>query len=272
MKTLLSTLLIVALFAVTACDDSSDSTSMTQDKFLAQAPSAMCDAIEECCTDAGSWSTTDYVDYQDCVDQSTASLAAEFENDHVTVNESRLGAAYESMQGILDRNCTEVVSDEEFWGYAIDFMAAFEPAQALGEACNDSSECMGDAYCDYDSSVCAAYVALGDDCSEGWCEDGAYCKDDVCVEALVAGDPCDDLDSYPNCWGGVDLYCDVENEVCVETKAVGEACTEDDECQSWDCNTDLGTCADDTEVVEEETLEDLICESDDQVGTGTAKK
>ncbi|MBU1241484.1 hypothetical protein KKF84_09340 [Myxococcota bacterium] len=311
MKKLLSTLILVSLFALAACDDDSTSDGMTPDTFIAQTPELMCGAVQDCCLVDGEWTNTDYVDYADCVEDMQMEIGQDFENDRMTVNESKLADTYSDLNGMINRDCTDEISEAAYWQFLADYTAAFEPAQAISEPCDDDEECMGtsvychfegdaetgvcanlvalggdcsndercveDTYClsDYElgTGECSNYVALDGDCSNGeYCEDGARCGDEyVCIENLQVGDACEDLEYYPNCYSGDDLYCDEEAGTCKATLPGGSECTMDEMCQSWECDTETGTCVDDS--MDTVTVEDWVCgmSSEDQTGTGTVK-
>jgi hypothetical protein len=108
----------------------------------------------------------------------------------------------------------------------------------LGGECYDSEECAGDAYCDRpcNSDECCAgacvadevepaLVAIGADCSEADCVDGAYCDfdTDICVAAGNEGDACPGFGAQ-YCTAG--LYCDAffEDSTCYRPGAEGEEC------------------------------------------------
>ena len=110
----------------------------------------------------------------------------------------------------------------------------------LGGVCYASEECAGDASCDFpcNSDECCAGtcvadevepdpdpVAIGADCSEADCVDGAYCGDDpeVCVAAANEGEACPGFGA-DYCVDG--LFCDAffEASTCYRPGAEGETC------------------------------------------------
>ncbi len=110
----------------------------------------------------------------------------------------------------------------------------------LGAECYDNEECVGEAYCDMscgDLECCAGTcvaddtepdadpVAIGQDCSEADCVDGAYCGDDpeICVAAGGEGVACPGFGAE-YCTAG--LYCDAffEASTCYRPGAEGGEC------------------------------------------------
>ncbi|MDA3863960.1 MAG: hypothetical protein PF689_08870 [Deltaproteobacteria bacterium] len=248
---------ITLALSIIACDDDDSGGTITLEAFSLQISEKYCSRYDDCCSTNGNWDATEYESYDDCVEQASSEFLDDYQNDRIIVNESKLKTAYDSYSRYLQTDCTQITDDEVIIEVWTDLFSSFEPAQNLGDYCEDDFECK-DSYCHSDLGECTAYAEMDEDCSENRCVDGARCKEGVCVELLQEGDDCESPDSYPNCYGGDELYCNQETIKCEKTKENGEDCTTDEQCKSWFCDPDTSKCANEWEE-EEETFEEFIC-------------
>jgi len=108
----------------------------------------------------------------------------------------------------------------------------------VGQSCEESYVCAGDASCDYGSGLCVAPVANGSACtSQSMCAYGSTCVDGVCDPGRGLGEECDF-----GCAGA--LTC-IEGRCAKPTYVPpGSVCDEDTYCQVGSCSSyyEPGVC------------------------------
>lgn len=153
-------------------------------------------------------------------------------------------AAFDACIAWLDSvTCLELEPDEP--GPCDDVLVG---TVALGELCDSSEQCAGDAYCDQSGGgtcgSCAMQKADGAGCDDNEeCLNGRCDDDGVCRGFGAVSDPCL---SDNDCAGR--LICDADTSECAmePTWMLGSACTELFQCGAFTgdlyCDTDAGEC------------------------------
>ena len=160
---------------------------------------------------------------------------------HASLDAGRASFDAEQAQRCLDLRAANECTEAELACESI-----FIGHVPVGEACNSSDECAGNAYCSEGLAcpgTCVATLDPGEACSfaeSGECGDAHICSDEgVCVAQKANGEPClgsSDCLSY---------HCD-DGGHCAEpprdfTKDVGEPCEIDPDCKP-DLYCHEGTC------------------------------
>ena len=124
--------------------------------------------------------------------------------------------------------------------------------QDEGEPCRNGLDCVAGLFCqrapDVCQGVCEPLAGLGEACSaELPCDPELACRDGMCREHLVAGDPCD-VTSSSDCFND-GFWCDVAAGTCRDPVGLDEVCNDFDgpRCaDGLDCLAlsafDSGTC------------------------------
>jgi hypothetical protein len=111
------------------------------------------------------------------------------------------------------------------------------PFAAQGEACDKTTQCDRNSYCNVsvDAPVCAPRIGLGESCSAIDCQIGLYCDptENLCMAPIAQGQPCTALTS---CVGGMCI-----DGTCQPQRPIGEPCTESASCGTYHCAD--GVCA-----------------------------
>jgi hypothetical protein len=100
----------------------------------------------------------------------------------------------------------------------------------LGESCEQSFECAGEAWCAYDTYKCVVPAEEGESCDNVRCARGLACLYDqdfntgTCIRPGDEGEPCMvSFDSDGTC-KRFDNYCDPVTETCKVLPGNGESC------------------------------------------------
>lgn len=178
-------------------------------------------AASECRGDCGATygSYLEYVYGEECLELYTLI----YQTAGATINGS-INAGRTSFDAKAAQRCVDALEAEECTEADIACEEILVGRVPIGEACRDSSECAGSAYCSSDldcPGTCVAQGGPGDDCT---------------------------LFDYDACEVGLDCVLEDGSDygVCGRLKANGESCEYYDECQSYNCEaTDDGyRCAD----------------------------
>lgn len=102
------------------------------------------------------------------------------------------------------------------------------------EDCSAYGQCTEGYYCEPESVLCTALVALGQPCENGACQNGLYCDSGTCRELGALGDVCGTADSALCAYS---LAC-----LCVDADCTERGCYEW-RTQGQPCGDGTGACA-----------------------------
>lgn len=95
------------------------------------------------------------------------------------------------------------------------------PEAGVGDDCS-LQDCVDGAYCDFETSLCAAQGAAGEPCPVGYeCADSLTCIAGTCEVPPGEGEPCAEFQCANP------FACDIESGTCQRLRGEGQACTPD---------------------------------------------
>ncbi|MBU1240837.1 hypothetical protein KJ865_14080 [Myxococcota bacterium] len=271
MKTLTTLLALLVIFAIAGCDDDSsnntnnvnnvnnvnntnnvnninntnntNNVTVTPESFAQELAAEYCAIVFACCDGSAYIRGNSLVNSEAECNMTFGGFLLNFlTRPGIEVQSEYYQDCADDFLAPYDVACDEPIVEEYEEDGPAGCMNLVEGTLVADEACDDDDQCLGDLACI--DEVCTVLPGLDESCADSWeCEAPYVCRyngtnDDICVEAMIAGDNCTNNDF---CDDG--LYCD---GTCQVQKAAGEACVEYYECESYDCTNDVCVGDDDT--------------------------